>query len=88
MKFNLGLLLAPEIVNVLLNGLVFEAIENCVDGGRAEQKELNEINDDVDDGLMGFVVFCLQRELLTLPMETEDDDEKIIGTIEDDNRCN
>lgn len=90
MQLDLGLLLAPEIVDVLLDRFVLEAVENGVDGGRTEEQKLNEINDDVQDELFRVVVvvLCKRSELLTLPMKAEDDDEEIIRTIENDNRCN
>lgn len=88
MQLDFCLLLSPNVVNALLDGFVLEAVEDCIYCWRAEHEKLNEINDDVQDSLSRFNVVCLRSELLAFSVETEDDDEEIIGAIEDDDGCN
>lgn len=88
LKLDLCLPLPPKILQILLNRFVLKPIENCVYCRRADHEKLNETSYDVDYNPRGSTVACLRRGLLIFPVETNDDDEEIIGTVQNDDRCN
>lgn len=84
-QLYLGLLLSPDVVNVLLDCLVLKSVQDCVDGGRAEHEKLDEEDDNVEDSRRCVTRSLIRRrERLSLSVEAEDDDEQIVRTIQDD----